>query len=110
MKKTIITISSLSIPGISFAQAGQDIDSLTRFLTDFFNKTLIPFFMLLGLAYTVFAVVKFIAAEPGTVEHEEKKQQIFWGLIGLAVLISIWGLVAIVGNTFGIFAGGNLQA
>ncbi|MFT6829799.1 MAG: hypothetical protein ACJAV6_000636, partial [Candidatus Paceibacteria bacterium] len=42
-------------------------------------------------------------------KRNEKKQQIFWGIIGLFVIVSIWGLVAVVGRSFGLFAGGTLS-
>ena len=107
MKKYIITITSL-LPGVTYAQAGSDAYSLVNFLRELITDNLIPLFIALGLVYTIWSVVMFIAAEPESAEREEKKQQIFWGVIGLFVIMSIWGLIAVVGNSFNIFAGGTL--
>ena len=97
------------MPGVTYAQAGSDARSLVTFLTELITKNLIPLFIALGLVYTIWAVVMFIAADPESTEREEKKQQIFWGIIGLFVIMSIWGLIAVIGNSFNVFAGGTLR-
>jgi hypothetical protein len=108
-RKTIITISSISLPVGVFAQFDPSTaTTLFDSIRDVINTRLIPVFIALALMYTIYSVVQFIAAQDDTQKREEKKQQIFWGIIGLFVITSIWGLVAVVGNSFGLFAGGNL--
>jgi len=86
-----------------------DVQSLISFLGGLINKTLIPLFAALALMYTIYSITKFIAAGDDTSKKEDMKQQIFWGIIGLFVMLSVWSLVAVIGNTFGIFAGGVLD-
>jgi fumarate reductase subunit D len=108
-KKTIITISSIILPIGVFAQFNASTArSLFDSARELINERLIPLFVALALMYTIYSVVQFIAAQDDTQKREEKKQQIFWGIIGLFVITSIWGLVAVVGNSFGLFAGGTL--
>ena len=109
--KKIITTFALTLPFFSFALPnGNSANGLLKFLYDIIKDRIIPLLVLLALLYTVFAVVQFIAAGADSQQKEEKKQQIFWGVIGLFVIISVWALVAVIGNTFGIFAGGTLIA
>ena len=111
MFKHIATITALLIPGIMLAQGNAtDAKTLLTFLGELVNGTIIPLFILGALAFTIYSVVDFIAAREDSQTKEEKKQRIFWGIIGLFVIISIWSLVGIVGNTFNIFAGGTLEA
>lgn len=110
MKKILTTISLTFVPFVSLAQTpGADAGSMVKFITDIFNKRLIPLMVLLALVYVMYAVVQYIGENEDTKSKEEKKQKIFWGIIGLFVIISVWSLVAIVANTFGIFAGGTLS-
>ena len=43
-------------------------------------------------------------------KRKEGKVFVFWGIIGFVVIISLWGLVAMVGNTLGLTAGGSAPA
>lgn len=111
MKKiSLLGLSFLTLPHVAMAQFdGSDVKSLIVSMHGLINKTLIPIFVALALTYVIYAVVTFIAAGDDTQKKEEKKQQIFWGIIGLFIIVSIWALVAVVGRTFGIFAGGTLS-
>ena len=117
MKKIINTLKyagaslvAILLPLVVSAQnPGQSVRSLVTFLSNLFQRWLIPMFMMLGLIYVISAVIEYIQANEDSQKKEEKKQQIFWGIIGLFVIISVWSLVAIVQNTFNIFSGGTLQ-
>jgi hypothetical protein len=100
----------LMLPDLALAQGnGQNARTLTAYLSRLINQQLIPLFIAMALAYTIYSVVMFIAADSESQKREEKKQQIFWGIIGLFVIVSIWGLVAVISNSFDIFAGGTLK-
>ena len=111
MKKHILTIAVLGfIPFITHAQLdGSNASSLVKSITSVFNRKLIPLMILLALIYIIYAVVEYIRANDESQGKEDKKQKIFWGIIGLFVIVSVWSLVAIIANTFGIFAGGSLM-
>lgn len=112
MKKFLfihIGYSLLLLPDLALAQGnGQNARALAAYLSRLINQRLIPLFIAMALAYTIYSVVTFIAADLESQKREEKKQQIFWGIIGLFVIVSIWGLVAVISNSFNIFAGGTL--
>ncbi len=60
-------------------------------------------YLLVGLAliYIVYAAVQyFIKGGEGDESRHAASMQIFWGVLGLAVIMSLWGLVNIFVNTF----------
>ena len=55
----------------------------------------------LAIVYIVYATVQyFIKGNSGDESRREAGLQIMWGIIGLAIIVSIWGLVNILLNTF----------
>jgi hypothetical protein len=62
---------------------------------------LIPVFVSLGIVYFVWGIVAYVI---GGGEEAKKKgrDRIIYGIIGLAVIVSVWGVVNIVSNTFGL--------
>ena len=54
----------------------------------------------LAVIYIVYYTVQyFIRGEEGK-DHGAAAIQILWGIIGLAIIVSLWGLVNILTNTF----------
>ena len=83
-----------------------NITDLAEKLAKFINTWLIPMFVLAALAYFLLGVFQYIAATDDS-KKAEKKQKMFWGLIGLFVMLSVWSLVFVIKNTFGISTGTN---
>ncbi len=67
------------------------------------NNSLIPLMFALAVAYFVWGVVQFVILGAGEeTKRTQGKQRMIWGIIALAVMLSIWGLVAILGSSLGI--------
>jgi len=125
LKKFYTTLSILYfIPSITLAQnisreaansssfqldATEGAETFFQSLNGFINTRIIPTIILLALAYVVYSGVSFIVSSTDSEGREDKKKHIFWGIVGLFVITSVWGLVAIVGRSFGLFAGGVLK-
>lgn len=88
---------------------GESVRTIVSYLSNIFQRWLIPMFMMLALIYVIIAAIEYIQANEDSQKKAEKRQQIFWGIIGLFVIMSVWSLVAIVQNTFNIFGGGTLK-
>ena len=61
--------------------------------------SVVPVLVALGIVYFVYGVVMYVIAS----DEEAKKggkDRIIFGIIGLAVIISVWGLVHLVTTTF----------
>lgn len=66
--------------------------------------TLIPILVVLGVVYFVWGVITYVISS----DEEAKKKgrdKMIYGIIGLVVIVAIWGLVGIVNNTFGLGSG-----
>jgi hypothetical protein len=62
---------------------------------------LVPIIISLTIIYFVWAIIKFVIR--GEVkDKEEAKQMMFWGIVGLFVMVSVWGLVSVVEETLGL--------
>ena len=67
------------------------------------NSVLVP--VLFALAFIVFLygiVAKYIFSHGDPTKVEEGHRLILWGLVAFVVMISLWGLVNVVANTFGL--------
>ncbi|MDB5239215.1 MAG: hypothetical protein JWO00_550 [Candidatus Parcubacteria bacterium] len=97
MKKLIASVAVL-VPSVAFAaQPITDANSLVFKLTSIGN-TVIGILIAFAVIYIIYNVVRFIMASGEG--RAEIRANIGWGIVGLAVILSIWGLVAILTNTF----------
>lgn len=104
MKKTIISIGVWSLPALAFAQA--NAYSILSTIRGILN-VVIPILITLGIIYFIWGVIEYVISKTEEAKKEGRDKMIY-GIIGLFVIISIWGLVGILSNTFGIQAGGSL--
>jgi len=65
----------------------------------------IPLIFALAVAMFVWGVVQFVINSSEEAKKEKGKQFMVWGIIALTVMVCVWGLVAILGNTFGVNTG-----
>lgn len=66
---------------------------LSRFLAD-----LIPLIGTLALLAVLWNAFQFIKAEGK--DKAEVRNRMLWGIFGLFVIVSVWGLVGVLSNTF----------
>jgi len=70
-------------------------------------NTIVPVLIALGVVYFVWGVVSYVIAS----DEEAKKagrDRIIYGIIGLAVIVAVWGLVRILTNTFSVENNGQI--
>lgn len=103
MKKiSAIAITSL-FPSIAFAQTNSLRDLVSFIINDIFAKGIIPLLMLASLAAFFWGVVKFVyKAGDNPQAIAEGKWFMFWGIVALFVMVSVWGITAFISSTFGI--------
>jgi len=98
MKKIIAGIVSF-LPSLAFAQPITDANSLTYKLTNLGN-TLIGILIAFAVIWIIINVVRFIMKADSPEDRKPIQGAILWGIVGLFVILSIWGLVRILTNTF----------
>ena len=101
MKKLVAALAILG-PSVAFAQTSapvRDFNSLTVKATSIGN-TIIGILIAVAVIFIIYNVLMFIV-KAGSDDRKTYQHAILWGIVGLAVILSIWGLVAILTNTFG---------
>lgn len=101
MKKFFIAISALLAP-VSFAYAQgntNQLDFLISKVIQYANQA-VGFLMILATLYFIWCVLQLIRADEKT--RAEAKQKVTWAVIGLAIMVSVWGLISFAANTLGV--------
>lgn len=62
---------------------------------------ILPLIFSIGFIVFMYGVIRYVIAGDSK-EKEEGKKFLMWGLIGLFVMVSIWGIVGLVSNTLGL--------
>ena len=107
MKKNLFTfLSSLSIfslvPAFAFAvTTPKDFTELVKLITDYVNLV-IP--LIIGVAVVAFlwGVLSYIMSAGNEEKRGEALKFISAGLVGLFVMVTVWGLVNILVGSFGL--------
>lgn len=60
----------------------------------------LPILVSIGVIYFIWGVIRYVIADDEEAKQKGKDRIIF-GIIGLAVIISVWGLVFLLADTFG---------
>ncbi|MDP3874985.1 MAG: hypothetical protein Q8Q22_00480 [bacterium] len=82
-------------------------------ISEFFNKInqfiLNPLILLaFGIAFLVFfwGIFQFISSQTANDNRDEGKRKIFWGLFGMFIMFSAYGLIRLILGTFSIPSSG----
>jgi hypothetical protein len=96
MKKAVTIAAGAALPALALAQT---IDSV-------FVKvlTLINYLTIIVVALSVLAFFwgLFLFITKAGEEKSEGRHIMIWGILALFVMMSVWGLVSVLGNTFGV--------
>jgi len=95
----IATVSALVIPAIAFAATNQKLSDVITTIVGYLSDAL---FLLMAIAVVAFVwqVIRYFI-----LPNEDRKNAglyVMYSLIGFFVILSLWGIVNILGNTFGI--------
>ncbi len=103
MKKIVISSSLFLFPVFAFAK---NLSNVTRLIDSVRGivDVLIPLVAALALLYFFWGLAKFILATGNGDEdaREKGKNIMIWGIVGLFVIVSVWGLVRFVGQALDI--------
>ncbi len=114
MKKKLVVLSGLvlALPVLAFAQQ-QPCPAGTLFgvlcTIGRILSSIVPILIALGVVYFIWGVISYILSS----DEEAKKagrNKIIYGIIGLAVIVGMWGLVNILGTTFGVGSNSGLNS
>ncbi|MFA6353908.1 MAG: pilin [Candidatus Paceibacterota bacterium] len=104
----VVALAAVTSGGVSCGTTGGVVSDIPSLLCKFSQllNSVIPVLIALGVVYFVWGVVSYVISD----DEEAKKKgrdRIIYGIIGLAVIIAMWGLVGILTNTFGLTNSNN---
>ncbi len=98
--KKIIAFIALVAPSVAFAQTKVvDVNSLSTKLSSIGN-VVVYLLVALAVIFIVWNTVIYVIKGSGEEGRSKAGMNILWGIVGLFVIVSIWGLVNILTNTF----------
>ncbi len=101
LKKISAVAVSSFLPLVALAQytPTQGVVGLINYVHQLANLIL-PVLIAVAVVYFIWQVFVFVIADSDEKKSKAKGQMI-WGIVGIFVMVSVWGLVAILVNTFG---------
>lgn len=69
-------------------------------------NSIIPLLIALAVVYFIWGVVQYVLGKSDDAKSEGR-QRMIWGIVGLLVIVTMWGIVAMLQYTFGI--GGDTE-
>jgi predicted histidine transporter YuiF (NhaC family) len=83
---------------IALSSIGGILDYLSCLLV----QSVVPLLFALAVVGFIWGVIQTTMNPEDAEKRKQGKMYMMWGIIGLFVMLSIWGLVEIITNTFGI--------
>lgn len=100
--KKILAIVAVAFPSLALAQslvAMENINNVSdRALT--IGDAVIYFLVAIAVIYIIYNVVVYMIAPAASEKRGDAGKAVLWGILGLFIIVSIWGLVNILVNTF----------
>ncbi len=78
------------------------IQDLMCYATGIIKNAVIPLIFALAMVMFLWGVVQFVINSDDESKKTKGKNFMLWGIIALAVMVSVWGLVAVLGDTFNV--------
>ena len=88
------------------AATPKDLTGIIQLFTDI-GLVIIPFLGTVAFLVFVLGVARFIRAAGNEKEVKDSKNLLIWGIVGLFVMITIWGIISFLKSEFG-FGGETL--
>ncbi|MEA1929694.1 MAG: hypothetical protein U9M92_02320 [Patescibacteria group bacterium] len=103
-----LLIALIALPAVALATDRTIAQIIKETLIRDLAPPVVVLILTLALVYFFAGVAKYIGKAGESKDREEGKKMMVYGIIGLAVMIAVWGLVALLVNTF--FPGGPPDA
>lgn len=103
MKKFLLGFGLMMLPVLASAQASPDFNYVRRGVEQIYtlaNTFIIPALMLAAFGFFLWGAIGYVRAD--STKKKEKRDKLIQGVIALAIMVSVWGLVALLQNVFGV--------
>lgn len=68
-------------------------------ITESILQPMVTFLMAAAVAYFLYGMMKFVKDQSSEEAQGEGKKHMLWGVIGLAIMVSVWGILNFI-NSF----------
>lgn len=103
MKKIAYAGAALAFPFFAFAQSVNSVQDLASFIINLINNVATPLIFALAFIVFIWGIVRyFIFGGHDPAKQKEGRMLMIWGIVGFAVMLSVWGLVHILTGTVGL--------
>jgi len=105
MKKLGLFIGAVAVPALASAQTVLTaLDKVKQIL-----NAVVPILITLAVIYFFWGLGLYILNAGSEDKKEEGRGIMIWGVVALFVMVSIWGLIGLIGGTFDIQSGGTIN-
>lgn len=104
MKKYIAAVGVAAVlPIVALAQTNYTITDINSFyivLASIINDIIFPILLAIAVLVIAWGIFKFILNAGDEAARASGRSMILWGIVGIFLMLSIWGLVNILRNSF----------
>ena len=100
--KKILSALILFTPTLASGQQFQNLNDVLEWVLSLVNSYFIPLLIAIALISFFWRNIVALAKKDELVQKAEIKWYLFWGVIALFVMVSVWGLVGLLADAFGI--------
>ena len=106
--KSLIPVGLMLIPFAAGAENVENVEDIIGVVNSILNKLIL---LLIGIAVIIFSIgyIKYITAGEDPEKIAAGRNMMIYGIIGLFVMVSVWGLVNVISGTFDVGTGSILQ-
>jgi len=80
----------------------KSIGGIFNFFSCTLIKSIVPFLFSLATVAFIWGIIQYFLNPENEENRKKGKSFMLWGIIALFVMISMWGLVGVLSNTFGV--------
>ncbi|MDB5237373.1 MAG: seg [Parcubacteria group bacterium] len=104
MKKFVYAgAAALAFPFLALAQTVNSVQDLASFIINLINNVATPLIFAIAFIVFIWGIVRyFIFGGSDPAKQKEGRSLMIWGIVGFAVMLSVWGLVHILTGTLNI--------
>lgn len=81
----------------------EKLQDILKLANCYISTGFVPIIFTLAFIYFILGVIKYVISDSEK-DKEKGRKFMIWGIVALFAMVSVWGLVKVIGNTFGLTA------
>jgi len=92
----------LLLGSIAYAATPDRLDTLLFKINKVIINPVIEFSFIIALGVFLFGLMEFIRGADNTDQRQKGRDHMLWGIVGLLIMLTVFGLITLLMSTFGI--------